>query len=372
MKKLLFGLVVVCSISCTKETKTYKGLPVLKTSKNKVDVKLNGNWYKGAWTLNPEKLKDTLYLKSIDQTEVLVAFASETDSLFYGVKENETYEFYAKLKDSMYAHMLILREAYAKETIAFGNTVNSSLQIKYIKDKEVPYLKDLEKKYPIEPVIANKISDIDKILSVLNWTSCRWKHNGNVSPSKSDAITILNEAKEGKEFPCFAYGIVLKSQLENAGFKSRTIYLKAKDVETRKSSPGHVATEVYSEEFNKWIFVDGQFNIMPMLNGVPLNAVEMQDAITNSYNDLMFESLTEVSKREYAEFVYDYLYHFDISLDQRYLENTALKTHTFAGKSNLMLVPTGSKNPTKIARWNMTLDDYFYTNSLRDFYAKPI
>ncbi|WP_299676912.1 hypothetical protein [uncultured Tenacibaculum sp.] len=372
MKKLLFGLMVVTVISCANESKTYKGLPVLKANSKTVDVQFNNNWYKGAWGITTNKQKDTLRISCLNASEPVV-FASEIDSISFSVEGNKNYEFYAQYKDSSYAHMLIIGEAYPKETITFNTSdVNNSLQIKYSESEDVPYLKDLEEKYPIHDVIANKTSDLDKILSVLNWTNSRWKHNGNVSPSKPDAITILNEAKEGKNFPCFAYAVVLKSQLENAGFKSRTIYLKTKDVETRKGSPGHVATEVYSPELNKWIFIDGQFNIMPVLNGNPLNAVELQDAITNNYEALIMKSLAEVSKREYVEFVYDYLYHFDVSLDQRYLENTTLKAHKVSGKSNLMLVPTGSKNPTKIDFWKMTLDDYLYTNSLQDFYAKPV
>ncbi|WP_299715330.1 hypothetical protein [uncultured Tenacibaculum sp.] len=372
MKKLLFGLVIVVATSCSKETKTYKGLPILKTNKNAVDVQFNNNWYKGAWGIKSNEQKDTLRVSCLNAKEP-VAFASEIDSISFLVESNKTYEFYAQFQDSIYSHMLIIAEAYPKEKIAFETSKNTpNLQIQYTANNDVPFLKSLAEKYPIAEALANKTTDVDKILSVLNWTNNRWQHNGNVSPSKPDAITILDEAKEGKNFPCFAYAVVLKSQLENAGFKSRTIYLKTKDVETRKGSPGHVATEVYSPELKKWIFIDGQFNIMPVLNGNPLNAVEFQEAITNNYEALVMKSLAEVSKREYVDFVYDYLYHFDVSLDQRYLENTDLKKHEFSGKSSLMLVPSGSKNPTKIDFWNMTLDDYFYTNSLEDFYAKPV
>lgn len=370
MKKLFYGLLIIHSFSCTTNTKTHKGLPVLKTNNNTIDVQFNNNWYKGAWKISSNNQKDSLRINCININEP-VSFASEIDSISFSVKENKTYAFYAQLKDSVYAHMLIIGEAFPRETISFNNT-NPTIEIRYSKSKNVPFLKDLAKKYPINDIITNKTSDVDKILSVLNWTNNRWKHNGNVSPSKSDAITILDEAKEGKNFPCFAYAVVLKSQLENAGFKSRTIYLKTKDVETRKSSPGHVATEVYSEELKKWVFIDGQFNIMPVLNETPLNAVEFQDAITNNYETLTIKSLTEVSKRQYVEFVYDYLYHFDVSLDQRYLENTDLKEYKVSGKSNLMLVPTRSKNPTKIDFWKMTLDDYLYTNSFAEFYAKPM
>ncbi|MDD4190907.1 MAG: hypothetical protein PHI28_06235 [Mangrovibacterium sp.] len=42
---------------------------------------------------------------------------------------------------------------------------------------------------------------------------------------------------------------------------------------------GHVVTEAYSKELDEWIFIDPQFNIIPVLNGCPLNGVEFQNEI---------------------------------------------------------------------------------------------
>lgn len=61
---------------------------------------------------------------------------------------------------------------------------------------------------------------MQRILSILNWTHHQWKHDGNRSPKKNDAISILNEVKEGARFPCFAYAIVLRDQLTAHGFKA--------------------------------------------------------------------------------------------------------------------------------------------------------
>ncbi|CAM1345315.1 transglutaminase domain-containing protein [Tenacibaculum amylolyticum] len=373
MKKLLLALVgIICLLSCNTNTKTYKGFPVVKANDTLADIEFGNRLFKGVWKIDPKAPIDTIKVPCI-QTKDPFFFRTDIDSISFLVEGGKSYDFYVKLKDSGYAHTIIQGEFTHLDTIAFTPKRSyPNMAIKYSNKETSSYLKTLAEKYPIVSTVEGKKSDIEKILSVLNWTNSRWKHNGNVSPSKSDAITILNEAKEGKGFPCFAYGIVLKSQLENAGFKARTIYLKSKDVEDRKSSPGHVATEVYSDELQKWIFLDGQFNVMPVLNTIPLNAVELQDAINKDYDGLVMSSLGEVSKREYVEFVYDYLYHFDVSLDQRHLDDTNEKNYTVLDKGNLMLVPKGSKNPTKIDFWKATLDDYLYTNSLEDFYAKPV
>ncbi|MEL6135728.1 MAG: transglutaminase domain-containing protein, partial [Bacteroidota bacterium] len=198
----------------------------------------------------------------------------------------------------------------------------------------------------------------------------RWKHNGNNSPSKNDAITILNEAKEGQRFPCFAYAIVLRDQLNALGYRARTVYLKTQDAASRKSSPGHVATEVYLKDLQKWVFVDGQFNVMPFLNGKSLNAVELQDAISHHYGEFELRSASSqtTTKKRYVTFVYDYLYYFDTLFDNRYEKD---EWYLVDGKSSLMLVPSEAQNLTHINFWDTDVNYCVYTHSIEDFYAKP-
>ena len=268
-----------------------------------------------------------------------------------------------------------------KTTLHFGDTYFESNNIAYsISDRNPdiqiryqvgpsPYLQSLKEKYPLDDVLKENDSDTDKVLKILNWTNSRWKHNGRNSPKQDDAISILKEAEEGGEFPCFAYAIVLRDQLNASGFKARTVYLKTKDAKKSKYPPGHVATEVYLPDLQKWIFIDGQFNVMPVLDETPLHAVEFQQAITNQTNGLKLLSFNRaVTDGEYFGFVYPYLYYLDTTLDNRYeYENP----HQVDGKSSLMLVPAGARNLKRINFWDMDIDDCLYTNSIMDFYAGP-
>ncbi|OSY88662.1 hypothetical protein WH52_03010 [Tenacibaculum holothuriorum] len=369
MKKLLL-LLIISVISCN-NSKEHNGFPVIKAKTPYTEFKVAENWYKGWWSVAPQVEHDTLKITCFAPSEKFV-FKTDSDSIKFTITPGKSKDFYIHLNDSVFAHTIITGVSFNPETIQHTTNRNDSINIRYQEGSSNDYLSELATKYPIKHLLKDESNDTDKILSILNWTNNRWSHNGNNSPSKSDAITILNEAKEGKQFPCFAYAIVLKAQLENAGYKARTLYLKTKDVETRKSSPGHVATEVFVPDLNKWIFIDGQFNIMPTLNNMPLNAVEFQDALSNNYDKLKLNSLDEVSKRLYTEFVYDYLYYLDTSLDHSVRIGTNNKRHTINNNYNIMLVPNGAKNPTKIDFWKMTLDGYLYTNSLADFYAKPI
>ena len=91
---------------------------------------------------------------------------------------------------------------------------NPNNKILYTNDSEKSYLDSLKSKYPIN--IEGSKTQIAKVLTILNWTRIQWEHRGDVGPKKDDAISILDEVKKGGRFPCFAYGIVLASQIGRA------------------------------------------------------------------------------------------------------------------------------------------------------------
>lgn len=237
---------------------------------------------------------------------------------------------------------------------------------------EMPYYRQLRQEHHLNEVIKDSRTDREKALAILSWTHQQWKHNGSNQPSKSDAITILKEAQSGMKFRCVEYGIVSTDALLAVGMKARVLGLETRDVETVKSSAGHVLAEVWLREENKWAMIDGQFNVMPILNGVPLNAVEFQRAIIDKKDFKLVNSQGEVSakaKRSYLNFVPPYLYYFDVEFDMR--QNIAkADLHKEDGKTSLMLVPVGANNPTVFQR-KYPMNRHVYTHSLQSFYAQP-
>ena len=247
------------------------------------------------------------------------------------------------------------------------NPKSNDLRFWYEQNRNNEYLELLRSKYPIDSIIKEAHTDMDKTIKILNWVHGQWKHNGSNQPQRHDAISILEEAREGKKFRCVEYGIVVSACLNAVGLKARVIGLKTKDVETRKRSAGHVGAEVFLNDLKKWVFVDGQFNAMPVLNGVPLNAVEFQKAIAENFDKLEIKSLSKISKETYTDWVYPYLYYFDVAFDNR--EGIGNK-QSIDGKKSLLLVPLGAKFPT-VFQVKYPVDYVKYTYSLEDFYAPP-
>jgi hypothetical protein len=238
--------------------------------------------------------------------------------------------------------------------------------------KKNSYLDSLRTEFKIDSLVGHADSELQKAFILLNWVHTRWEHSGSNTPAKSDAISILNEAKTGKNFRCTEYSIVLSAVLNSIGIPARVVGIKVKDVGSTLAGAGHVVTEAYLSEFNKWIFLDAQMNYIPFLNNKPLNAVEYKDAIVNNIDNLELKSLKDIFDKEavkmYANWTGKYLYYFDTKFDNR--EGQIQNRITCEGKAKLMLVPMGAENPTKFQVFS-SMDNLLYTHNLKDFYKKP-
>jgi Transglutaminase-like superfamily len=165
-------------------------------------------------------------------------------------------------------------------TIQFENSkANSSFKFAYPDPKTDTNLIRLRTKYKLDEIVKNAKNDQEKVLLMLNWVRNRWEHNGWNDAKTNNACTILERAEKGEKFRCVEYGTVLKNTLLALGLQARQLSLMTKDVEIVKMGAGHVLSEVWLPDLQKWAMVDGQFNAMPVLDNIPLNAVELQAAI---------------------------------------------------------------------------------------------
>lgn len=257
--------------------------------------------------------------------------------------------------------------------VTFTNDIKPNYKFAYSDTTGNEYLRKLQVNYGLDTLTQNANNQFGKVLLVLNWTHQQWKHSGSNEPKKSDALSILEEAKAGKNFRCVEYGIVSAAALNSIGLPARVIGLKTRDVEKIKYGAGHVAAEVYIPELKKWVLLDGQFNAIPMLNDVPLNSVELKQAVLANKPELKIVSIKGVAndseKARYLSFVSKYLFYFDVNFDNRIGEtDSKLKVND---KTKLMLVPLKAKIPTVFQR-KYPINYCEYTNSITDFYKEPV
>lgn len=375
MKQLTIFLLTILTLfwGCNTPVKNnqqsnYKGLPLIKAKSTEADYRIGSDWVKGSWRISPQIEFDSLLITCHSDSESF-AFYTDRDSITFKLLLGQVHKFYISLNDSAYA-LTVIKGVKPNYTALRFDTTSKKTKLKfwYEQNKNNKYLNLLRSKYPIDSLIKDATTDTEKTLKILHWVHNQWQHNGNNEPQKNDAISILEEVKNGKNFRCVEYGIVASACLNAIGLKTRTLGLKTKDVETRQYGAGHVLSEVFLNDLKKWVVIDGQWDAMPVLNGIPLNAVEFQKAIAENYKELEIRTSSNLSKRHYIEWIYPYLYYFDISFDNR--EGTDIDTKKIDGKSQLMLVPIGANKPT-VFQIKYKIDNCIYTNSLKDFYSEP-
>lgn len=230
-------------------------------------------------------------------------------------------------------------------------------------DSDGAYLRRLRTEYRLEETIASRKSDYEKVQAISRWVRSRWEHNGLNEPRQTDAISILEEAAEGKRFRCVEYSIVLSAALISIGIPARVLNLKTVDADTRESGAGHVVADAYLADRKKWIMVDGQFDVIPTLNKKPLNAVEFQKAIAENNRKFSVDSFSNVKTEDYVGWVAPYLYYFGTYLQQ--------PTDAKASRYELILKPTGAKDLTVFQR-RFPMNNKIYISSMRMFYEKPL
>lgn len=343
--------------------------------------------------LNLRTLSDTVVIEVIDitKTELPLSFKPDKiDSITSAVylPVNNSFKIYSDIdtiafdlpldssvvisivKDDKFTTIVKLKNGLEVKTLTFDEkSENPDLKFLYEEDENSPYLSELKQKYPIDSIASQGKTDIEKTLKIMAWVHSLWKHDGWNEPEKSDAIFILDEVKKGKRFRCVEYGIVTAACLKSIGLKSRVLSLKTEDVEVRPTGAGHVLLEVFINDLNKWVILDSQFNIIPNSDDVPLNAVELQAAITNNRPIGAWSSDENVDIEIYKNWIYEYLYYFSVNFDNRENINREDK-YMHQGKVALMLVPQGAKNPT-VFQIKYPINYCFYTNSVQDFYRAP-
>lgn len=236
-------------------------------------------------------------------------------------------------------------------------------------DPNDPNMIKLRAKYGLEELACNAADDYEKLRLILAWVQERWKHHGNNKPSKSDPLTILKEASQGKKFRCVEYAIVVAGCTRSLGMPSRRLALKRPDVETAESGAGHVVAEVWLEQFNKWVFVDGQWGAIAEMNGVPLNTVEFQDAIARKATGLKIRFSSEGVEEDYIEWIVPYLYYLDFELDQRFYINDYGKRKDTLPHGKIMLVPKGANKP-KVFQIKYPIKNCTYISNPKTFYSQ--
>ncbi|MEN8230644.1 MAG: transglutaminase domain-containing protein [Bacteroidota bacterium] len=160
---------------------------------------------------------------------------------------------------------------------------SSSFDFEY-EHPQHPELKELRKRYGLDEVVKGYTSEFEKMLKLMNWVASQW-HWHLLEPNEKmvawDALDILKTDENGEIAGgyCLHYAIVCMQALQSFGFHSRIVNANY------AVWGGHELTEVWSNEFGKWILLDPNFDtyFADKETGIPLNALELHQLFLEEY-----------------------------------------------------------------------------------------
>lgn len=154
-------------------------------------------------------------------------------------------------------------------------------------DYRNPGMDTLREKYHLKQIVDSGKTEFDKMRLMLDWVSNRWEHNGDNCANTNNPLRILDSVEHGETYCCATYANVLRGCLTVLGYPARFVGLSRSSA-AYGSGKGHGCVEAWSNQYQKWILLDGQNDAWWEANGIPLSAEECRYYYINKQDDLKF------------------------------------------------------------------------------------
>ncbi|MCZ4695107.1 transglutaminase domain-containing protein [Ancylomarina euxinus] len=235
-------------------------------------------------------------------------------------------------------------------------------------------LSDLRLKYKLDSV-AGEGDEFSKIVKLMSWVNHTVRHDGNsnYSGKKSAEALISICEKEKRGVNCRMMSTILNEVYLAMGFKSRFVTCMPKG---ERFSDCHVINVVYSNQYNKWLWMDASFEAYVMdENNTPLSIQEVRDNLIHKRTMKVYKKLHWNDQAYYGgeqRYLYEYmtknLYRFSTPLDSRSsYESSELR------KTYVELYPSEYKPDDRAlnqkVEWK-SRDMYFLTDA-NNFWVNP-
>ena len=137
---------------------------------------------------------------------------------------------------------------------------------------EAPLLKELAHRYRLKELVGAG-GEYDQMLRLAYWLGTRWDHGVDPvpgDPGAPDPGAVIAAGEKGSRFWCEIAARTMVQAATALGWPARLV---------TASSDGyhwdHALAEIWSNQFNKWVLFDADYNILYASGGVPLSAFEI-------------------------------------------------------------------------------------------------
>ncbi len=217
-------------------------------------------------------------------------------------------------------------------------------------------------KYELEALVEREKSDLQKFLKLEAWVNENWAIICD-SPEAGNFQFLLKHVDAENITGCPGYVALLLCSLQALGFKARKLWLNADISDADEEEPAHELIEIYLQDEKKWFFMDPEYKIIIIKEGLPLNAVEFQQTLVHEEEIEVMNISQEICSEDYLEYIGRYLSYFTIPL--HYRSNFWSK---ISGNKKLLTLPlVNEENPRHLG--NPGNAKHVFTNSISEFYS---
>jgi hypothetical protein len=141
-----------------------------------------------------------------------------------------------------------------------------------------PQLDRLAAREHLHDLVAAIPRQFDQIRRLQDWVNAQWPDGTPAPYPPWNALSVLDWIRSGKTGGfCAQYAQVFLQSLAALGYTARYI-----EIGSRDNPYAHYLTEVWSNDYDKWVVMDADFNVHFERGGVPLSALEVHDALVSS------------------------------------------------------------------------------------------
>jgi len=150
-------------------------------------------------------------------------------------------------------------------------------------DAENPRLESLHRLIPED--VLQRQDGLEQIRALCTWISSSWEHTNSLraalyTPWDPETILAWGSAQSGHNgkrtiVMCVHFAVTFSSCCQALGIPARCSAVKGSGP---NAANGHFVSEVWSEEYRKWVFVDPTWDAMFWREGAPLSLAEVIEA----------------------------------------------------------------------------------------------
>ncbi len=232
------------------------------------------------------------------------------------------------------------------------------MQLLHLNEKEKDFL---YKNFSIPPLYS-----FEDVLEILNIVHSLALHDGNIPAKTCSCFDIIDQAEKLKILRCVEYSYLLVQILIAYNIPARVIGLKKKTVETDEHSAGHIVTEFWSIQFNKWVMLDPQYAIYFSFENIPLSCVDIMNIGISNVHTIRTKNsrLEESNIQNYKAWLNEYLYYIDTPV----IPDQNLTNEQRISEIKHMIIPRGATIPKIFQRTHSIVTQVLDVN---EFYKKP-